>query len=67
MPAPRGEESRENFISRCIPQVMNEEGVEDREQAAAICFQYWRDAKGKNRANAQESIYIRPVVDSPKK
>lgn len=56
LPVPRGEESQDDFVSRCIPEVLDmEEGLDpesedDREQATAICFSQWREAKGGNQA-----------------
>jgi hypothetical protein len=38
---PRAGETEDEFISRCIPVVIGE--GKDQEQAAAICYSYWRD------------------------
>lgn len=43
MPAPRKNEQKDKFISRCIRQVINE-GRESK-QAAAICYSIWRESK----------------------
>lgn len=45
MPSPRKNESQKDFVSRCIPIVMEEGTAEDNEQAAAICFSMWRESK----------------------
>jgi len=45
LPAPRGEEEQDDFISRCVEWVMDNDEAEDSEQAAAICHEQWRDAK----------------------
>jgi hypothetical protein len=48
MPEPRKDETRVEFLKRCIPQVI-EEGTapkEPIEQAVAICSSMWRKAKG---------------------
>ena len=56
MPLPKvqDKESEEEFISRCIPMVIEEEGLdadsdEDREQASAICYSQWRE-EGEEKA-----------------
>ena len=38
---PRGGESQDEFISRCIPVLINEGKPDD--QAAAICYSYWKE------------------------
>ena len=40
---PRGDEDKQNFISRCIAHERDKGTEED--QAAAICYSKWRDAK----------------------
>jgi len=39
MPTPRSGESKEDYISRCIPQ-LKDEGKEQK-QAIAICYNMW--------------------------
>lgn len=52
MPIPKpNEETREQWISRCIPVVINEGTTDNPAQAAAICFSMWRDALKKERKN----------------
>jgi hypothetical protein len=41
MPKPRPNEQKEDYISRCIPVVINE--GKSREQAYAICQGMWED------------------------
>jgi hypothetical protein len=43
MPKPRKDESKEDFISRCIP-VLIDEGREQ-EQATAMCYAIWEEHK----------------------
>jgi len=43
MPEPRKDETKENFISRCIPYVVKEGRKQD--QAAAICYSIWKRIK----------------------
>ncbi len=38
MPTPNPNESRDDFVGRCIPIVMNEGTAKDQSQAAAICY-----------------------------
>lgn len=37
MPKPRSNETKDEFISRCIPKVIEDGTADDTEQAAAIC------------------------------
>ena len=46
MPTPQENETQEEFIERCIPIVIEEGTAEDSEQAAAVCYSMWREAKG---------------------
>ncbi len=41
MPTPTEGESQDDYISRCIPMVMEEGTAKDAEQAAAICHSMW--------------------------
>ena len=43
MPTPRAGESRDAFIQRCIPLVLEEGTADDEEQAYAICVSYWEN------------------------
>lgn len=40
---PNPNESEDEFISRCVPMLINE--GKDNEQAVAICYSYWEDEK----------------------
>jgi len=45
MPIPRPEsENRSEWISRCIPVVINEGTTDRSDQAAAICISMWNEA-----------------------
>jgi phage head maturation protease len=44
MPTPHEGESREDFVSRCIPIVLDDETAQDQDQAVAICNSMWREA-----------------------
>lgn len=41
MPSPRTGESRDDFVSRCIPVVLDDGTAKDRDQAVAICNSMW--------------------------
>jgi len=41
MPTPNEGETREDFVERCIPVVIEDETAEDDDQAVAICNQMW--------------------------
>ena len=45
MPMPGKKETQEDFVSRCIPIVLEEGTAKNQKQAAAICFSMWREAK----------------------
>ena len=38
MPMPNENESKKDFVSRCIPVVLGEGTAKDEKQAAAICY-----------------------------
>lgn len=67
---PRGGESEEDFIGRCM-EVVKGEGY-DQEQAAAICYSYWRGQKFESyndypkaaSQNAQRGMRLNEAVDN---
>lgn len=52
MPTPQPDETRQKFISRCIPQVLDEGTADDGLQAAAVCHSFWR----KNKRGEADSV-----------
>lgn len=54
MPTPRKNESREDFVQRCIPIVLDEGTAEDGSQAAAICHSMY-DNKNKKKTPDEEA------------
>jgi len=44
MPTPRKNETKEDFINRCIPYIVENEGREP-EQATAMCYSIWEESK----------------------
>ena len=51
MPTPKKGETEDDFVSRCIPIVLDEGTAEDGAQAAAICHSLWDDSKDNRRSN----------------
>src|SRR3990172_1714118 len=45
MPKPKDGESEQDFVSRCIPIVMDEGTAKDNKQASAICYSMYRESK----------------------
>jgi len=48
MPEPKKNETQKEFVSRCIPIVLEEKTAKDQDQAVAICNQMWRDREKKS-------------------
>jgi hypothetical protein len=49
MPYPEPGESKKDYISRCIPYVIKEKGIEQ-DQAVAICYGLWKEHGPKNES-----------------
>lgn len=45
MPKPKADETREEWMARCIPVVIDDETASDGEQAVAICSSMWESEK----------------------
>jgi hypothetical protein len=45
MPKPFPGQSQDDFIANCIPQVLQDGTAENQQQAIAICFSMWEEAK----------------------
>jgi len=45
MPTPREGEERDEFMERCIPQVIDDGTAEDQDQAVAVCSSMWEQAQ----------------------
>lgn len=43
-----GKDGKQKFISRCIKHMKEKEGRKQ-DQASAICYSYWREAKKKKK------------------
>lgn len=58
MPKPHPEsETQQEWMSRCIPTVLNEGTTDDPEQAAAICASMWDEATDKSEKQMNERAY----------
>lgn len=56
MPTPHENESRDDFISRCIPIVLEDETAQDHDQAVAICNSMWEEA-GKEQDKMERKTF----------
>ena len=57
MPTPNANETEKDFVSRCIPIVLDEGTAKDNKQAVAICYSMFRQhhkTKGGMYKNYQE-------------
>lgn len=54
MPTPRPNETRSQFVSRCIAFVKDNEGITDNSHAAAKCHGIWEQHKKDKRGEANE-------------
>jgi len=52
LPKPKKDEKQDDFVSRCISDVMHSGETDDNKQAAAICFNQWRESQGKKTISA---------------
>jgi hypothetical protein len=57
MPEPKDDETRDEFVDRCIPIVIEDGTAEDQEQAVAVCNSMWEDAQeDKSMSNALKAV-----------
>jgi hypothetical protein len=56
MPTPKSDETRKEYISRCIPIVLNEKTAKSPSQAAAICYSMWSQHLKKKRSRAMDEF-----------
>lgn len=64
MPVPKLTESRDEFVSRCIPVIMDEGKAKDTNQAVAICINIFKsnvpdlyDTQPKKKTDKSQSKY----------
>jgi HK97 family phage prohead protease len=63
MPTPREDESRSEFIDRCIPIVLDEGTADDGEQARAICESYWDEDKKMMHKHLDVGLHVKEVTE----
>lgn len=63
MPMPEEGESQKDFVSRCIPMVINEGAAKDSKQAAAMCFSMYKKKKKKKMNGTESSRILEDMVD----
>jgi hypothetical protein len=51
MPSVKPNESREEFMSRCVPMRKSEHPDEDNKQSVAVCFSIYREHQKKSKAS----------------
>lgn len=54
MPTPKPGESRDDFVSRCIPIVIEDEAADDPDQAVAVCNSMWEQEQDKSEGKTME-------------
>lgn len=60
MPSPRKNESEKDFVSRCVPVVLEDGTTKDPKQAAAICHSMWRN---RNKKKSRGEEVLREALD----
>ena len=60
LPSPRGKESKDNFISRCVQNENVQKESKSNNQALAICYSQWRRAKNESFAGKVRQ-YIKEI------
>lgn len=63
MPTPLMGETQGDFISRCIPIVIEDGTAKDPRQATAVCFSLWEQAK--KEARVKNKIDLRDGLSDP--
>lgn len=61
MPTPGQNETQDEFISRCIPIVLDEGTAENPEQAAAVCFSLWENRGNKEMEYAYSLLETKDI------
>lgn len=56
MPTPQAEESREDFIQRCIPIVINEGTARNGGQAYAVCVSMYENRSKQEKTQENDAI-----------
>lgn len=61
VPTPRGGESQDKFISRCMSSLADTDPDRPQKQRIAMCFSSWRKARG-GKAPKESIKYLKPVT-----
>jgi len=64
MPTPRQNEKRSDFVSRCIPIVLDEGTAKNDKQAAAVCYSMWKEAKSPKEATEMSNVNLSAEVST---
>lgn len=64
MPKPGKDEDEKTFVSRCIPEVMNDGTTDDNKQASAICYSMWEQHMKNPKGNVSIAELERVLHDS---
>lgn len=56
MPKPKPNETKKEFISRCVPYVLKEGTAKDNKQAVAICNSIWKKHLKEKAVNIFEFV-----------
>jgi len=64
MPTPRKGEKQSDFVSRCIPIVLEEGTAKDQKQAAAVCYSMYKQKKEKSMSNVNLSADVQTFASA---
>ncbi|MBD3268490.1 hypothetical protein GF373_17620 [bacterium] len=56
LPSPKGTEAKNNFVSRCVKWVMENDEAEDQDQALGMCYSQWENAKETKEASLEDQL-----------
>lgn len=65
MPTPQEGEEQQDFHSRCMSQLVGEEGYEQ-DQANAICYSVWRKEKGEENVKRKSENWRKELTQAIK-
>jgi len=64
MPTPGENESQKDFVSRCIPLVLEDGTAKDQKQAAAVCYSMWEEDKKEADVSEKKRVLADLLADS---
>ena len=59
MPEPKENETRKEFVTRCVPIVIDDGTAEDGDQAVAVCNSMWEEAKKSDNETRTDNLEIK--------